>query len=199
MAAGIKTEPTAETDGVTLGAEIEVGMGAEISAETFADGIEEEGTSEGIAGEETFLAAGIATEAAAAETAAPGPFADGIEEGTSAGRTAGEEARALAAGIAMEAGAETGAGLFADGIAEGNPTAGGATGVTLGATGCMFGTCAAAAAAAAEIKENAAAETAGVRTCAVGIDRGTGATSSPLVAAGVDKGRAAAAGAVWYR
>jgi hypothetical protein len=38
-----------------------------------------------------------------------------------------------------------------------------------------------------------------VRTCAVGIDRGTGATSSPLVAAGVDKGRAAAAGAVWYR
>ncbi len=196
MAAGIKTEPTAETDRVTLGAEIEVGMGAEISAETFADGIEEEGTSAGIAGEETFLAAGIATEAAAAETAAPGPFADGIEEGTSAGRTAGEEARALAAGIAMEAGAETGAGPFADGIAEGNPTAAGATGVTLGATGCMFGTCPAAA---AEIKENAAAETAGVRTCAVGIDRGTGASSSPLVAAGVDKGRAAAAGAVWYR
>ncbi len=191
MAAGIKTEPTAETDGVTLGAEIEVGMGAEISAETFADGIEEEGTSAEITGEETFLAAGIATEAAAAETAAPGPFADGIEEGTSAGRTAGEEARALAAGIAMEAGAETGAGPFADGIAEGNPTAAGATGVTLGVTGCMFGTCAAAT---AEIKE-----TAGVRTCAVGIDRGTGATSSPLVAAGVDKGRAAAAGAVWYR
>lgn len=163
MAAGIKTEPTAETDGVTLGAEIEVGMGAEISAETFADGIEEEGTSAGIAGEETFLAAGIATEAGAAETAAPGPFADGIEEGTSAGRTAGEEARALAAGIAMEAGAEIGAGPFA----EGNPTAAGATGVTLGATGCMFRTCAAAA---AEIKENAAAETAGVRTCAVGID-----------------------------
>jgi hypothetical protein len=27
-----------------------------------------------------------------------------------------------------------------------------------------------------------------VRTCAVGIDRGTGASSSPLVAAGVDKG-----------
>jgi len=105
-------------------------------------------------------------------------FIDQNEEGISAGGIIGEEeATTVVVGIIIKVVAKTKVGPFVDGLEEGNLIVVGATGVTLGAPWCMFGTCATSI---VEIKENTTIETTKVQTCAVAIDWGIGANNISL-------------------